>query len=225
MFQLTAVTGFTNQLRLTESHDWVIALLLASCFLYVFMLSSLHRGINLKRFLMQDFADASNVIVTWAIVSLVLCLSAAALISQYVPTVPRFLSLPGFLGLQFNKFGFTFLALVLFYLVKAMLSYLFYQSVGFSRRWNAFCFTATRFYFVLSLVLMGLCISHYYFPIDKSEALIYYISFFGFVFIFKTVYYIFHKNHILPNEWYYKFLYICTLQFIPVLALWKLLFF
>ncbi len=225
MLQITAETPFANQLRLTESYDWVIAILLLSCFLYVFMLSSLHRGINIKRFLMQDITDASNVVITWVIVSFAYCLSVAALISQYVPTVPRFLSLPEVLGLQFNKFGFTFLCLILFYMGKAALSYLFYQSVGFSRRWNSFCFTATRFYFVLSLIIMGLCIGHYYFPIDKSEALVYYILFFGIVFIFKVLFYIFHKNHILPNEWYYKFLYICTLQFIPIMALWKMLFF
>ncbi len=225
MLQLTVETAFANQLRLTENHDWVITLLLGSCFLYIFMLSSLHRGINIRQFLLQDVSDSSNIIITWITVSLVLCLSAATLISQYIPTVPRFLSMPEVLGLQFNKFGFTFFALVLFYMAKALLSYMFYQSVGFSRRWNAFCFTATRFYFVLSLVLIMLCISHYYFPIDKSEALVYYILFFGIVFIFKQVYYIFHKNHILPSEWYYKFLYICTLQFIPILALWKMLFY
>ncbi|MBE2274452.1 MAG: DUF4271 domain-containing protein, partial [Flavobacteriales bacterium] len=27
------------------------------------------------------------------------------------------------------------------------------------------------------------------------------------------------------KKWYYKFLYICTLQIIPVLVLWKVLFF
>lgn len=225
MLQLTVETAFANQLRLTENHDWVITLLLGSCFLYIFMLSSLHRGINIRQFLLQDVSDSSNIIITWITVSLVLCLSAATLISQYIPTVPRFLSLPEVLGLQFNKFGFTFFTLVLFYMAKALLSYMFYQSVGFSRRWNAFCFTATRFYFVLSLIIMGLCIGHYYFPIDKSEALVYYILFFGIVFIFKVLFYIFHKNHILPNEWYYKFLYICTLQFIPIMALWKMLFF
>src|SRR5690606_41783786 len=89
MLQITAETLFANQLRLTESYDWVIAILLLSCFLYVFMLSSLHRGINIKRFLMQDITDASNVVITWIIVSFAYCLSVAALISQYLPTVTR----------------------------------------------------------------------------------------------------------------------------------------
>src|SRR5690606_40676978 len=78
MLQIAAETPFANQLRLTESYDWVIAILLLSCFLYVFMLSSLHRGINIKRFLMQDITDASNVVITWVIVSFAYCLSVAA---------------------------------------------------------------------------------------------------------------------------------------------------
>ena len=52
------------------------------------------------------------------------------------------------------------------------------------------------------------------------------ISFvFAFAFLFKQIYYILHSSNILPQKWYYKFLYICTLQIVPVLVLWKLLFF
>ncbi|TQE61297.1 DUF4271 domain-containing protein, partial [Leptospira interrogans] len=40
----------------------------------------------------------------------------------------------------------------------------------------------------------------------------------------KNLVYIFHNQPILPEKWYYKFLYICTLQIVPVLVLWKFLF-
>ncbi|MDO5616201.1 MAG: DUF4271 domain-containing protein, partial [Cruoricaptor ignavus] len=46
-----------------------------------------------------------------------------------------------------------------------------------------------------------------------------------FLFSFKILFFTFNKNYILPKEWYYKFLYICTLQFAPLFALSKLLFF
>ncbi|WP_232815864.1 DUF4271 domain-containing protein [Chryseobacterium capnotolerans] len=70
-----------------------------------------------------------------------------------------------------------------------------------------------------------LCVTHYYFPIDRNKIFPYYFFFFAFVFIFKVFFYLFHKNKILPEKWYYKFLYICTLQIAPLLLLWKLLFF
>lgn len=217
--------NINNYIRFTENNDWVIILLLCCAFVYVFMMVSLHRDSNIRTFLQQEFSDSSNGFVSWTLVSLVVCLTSSALISQYIPIVPKFIAEVQPFGLQLNKFGFTFYCIVLFYLLKAILSFLFYQSVGFSRRWPMFCFTITRFYFVLSLILIVLCISHYYFPTDKAEALFYYLIFFAIAFIFKLFYYLFHKNHILPTEWYYKFLYICTLQFIPLTALWKVLFF
>ncbi|MCC2590551.1 DUF4271 domain-containing protein [Chryseobacterium sp. MFBS3-17] len=217
--------SISNDVRIPENNDWVIILLLCCAFLYVFMMISLHRDASVKSFLQQEFAESSNLFISWVIVSLVTCLTLAALISQHIPIVPKAVSELQILGLQLNKFGFTFLTLVLFYLCKAALSYLFFQSVGFSRRWPAFTFTATRFYFVLSLFLMAACTGHYYFITHKAEMLHIYVISFALVVIFKQFYYLFHKNQILPPEWYYKFLYICTLQIMPLLALWKLLFF
>jgi hypothetical protein len=44
------------------------------------------------------------------------------------------------------------------------------------------------------------------------------------MFLAKCIFELFHKEPILPKEWYHKILYICTLQILPLLVLAKLLF-
>ncbi|MCS3867760.1 hypothetical protein J3D55_000676 [Chryseobacterium ginsenosidimutans] len=217
--------NITNHIRIPENNDWVIFILLGCIFLYLFMMNIVEREANLKDFLLQKYFDASNNLPSWVITSCVIALTLAVLISQYVPTVPKFVADLQIAGYQLNKFGFCLIAIVLFYLIKSSLGFLFYQSIGDGKKWTVFYFTSTKFYFILSFLLIILCVTHYYFPVDRNKLFLYYLSFFAIVFIFKVFFYLFHKNKILPEKWYYKFLYICTLQIAPLLLLWKLLFF
>ncbi len=216
---------FINQTRIPENNDWVLFILLGCIFLYLFMMNIVEREASLKDFLLQKYFDASNNLPSWVMTSAVTALTLSALVSQYVPTVPEYAANLQVLGYQMNKFGFCLLCVVLFYLVKTSLGYLFFQSIGDGKRWTVFYFTATKFYFILSFLLIILCIMQYYFPVDRNKLFLYYLLFFSFVFIFKVFFYLFHKNRVLPAKWYYKFLYICTLQIAPLLMLWKLLFF
>ncbi|WP_292009704.1 DUF4271 domain-containing protein [Chryseobacterium sp.] len=208
-----------------ENNDWVIFILLGCIFLYIFMMNIIERGAALKDFLMQKYFDSSNNLPNWLIVSCVTTLTLTVMVSQYIPIVPKAVTDLQIAGYQMNKFGYSLFVLIFFYLIKSILGFLFYQSIGDGKKWTVFYFTATKFYFILSFLLIILCIAHYYFPIDKNVIFVYYLLFFCFVFIFKIFFYFFHKNDILPEKWYYKFLYICTLQIIPLLMLWKLLFF
>ncbi|WP_449399845.1 DUF4271 domain-containing protein [Chryseobacterium wanjuense] len=217
--------NITNQIRIPENNDWVIFILLGCIFLYLFMMNIIEREANLKDFLLQKYFDASNNLPSWVITSCVTALTLSVLISQYIPIVPKYIADLQILGYQLNKFGFCLIAIVFFYLIKSTLGFLFFQSIGDGKRWSIFYFTSTKFYFVLSFLLIILCVTHYYFPIDRNKMFLYYLLFFSFVFIFKVFFYLFHKNNILPEKWYYKFLYICTLQIAPLLLLWKLLFF
>jgi len=189
--------------------------------MFIFLL----RDIRIKEFFVQEYADSSNNFLSWAITSAVFCILISVLISQYIPLVPKWVTSIHPFGFELNKFGFTFLSILLFYLLKTSFSYIFYSSVGNSRKWKLFYFTATKFYFGLSLLLMVLIFSHYYFDNKKGEELYFYLIFLMIVFVFKILFYFFHKNQILPVRWYYKFLYICTLQIAPLFALWRLLFF
>ncbi|MCW3160481.1 DUF4271 domain-containing protein [Chryseobacterium oryctis] len=216
--------NFINHVRIPENNDWVIFILLGCVFLFVFMMNIIERDANLKDFLLQKYFDASNNLPSWVITSCVTALTISVLISQYIPFVPKYINDINILGFQLNKFGYTLAVIILFYLIKCALGFLFYQSIGDGKKWSIFYFTSTKFYFVLSFLLIILCIIHYYFNIDRSKVFIYYLLFFGFVFVFKIFFYLFHKNNVLPEKWYYKFLYICTLQIAPLLLLWKLLF-
>jgi hypothetical protein len=217
--------NITNHIRIPENNDWVIFILLGCIFLYVFMMNIIEREANLRDFLLQKYFDASNNLPSWVITSCVTALTLSVLISQYIPIVPKFVADLRLFGFQLNKFGFCLIAVVLFYVLKSSLGFLFFQSIGDGKKWTIFYFTSTKFYFILSFLLIILCVTHYYFPIDRNKMFLYYLFFFSIVFIFKIFFYLFHKNNILPEKWYYKFLYICTLQIAPLLLLWKLLFF
>ncbi len=216
---------FANKVRLTENTDWVIFVLIACVALLLFMMISLQRDSNIREFLLQGFADSSNGFVSWVITSAVFCMAMAALISQYIPVVPKIISDFHPLGFELNKYGYTLFCLLLFYMVRALLGFVFFQATGNQKKWAVFYFTNTRFYFVLSLILLVALVVHYYLGVDKRLMFSIYTVFFAAAFVFKTVYYLLHRNRVLPQQWYYKFLYICTLQIVPVLLLWKVLFF
>ena len=217
--------NFTNHVRIPENNDWVIFILLGCIFLFIFMMNVIERDANLKDFLLQKYFDASNNLPSWVITSCVTTLTLAVLLSQYIPTVPKYVADLQVMGYQMNKFGYTLTVVILFYVLKSSFGFLFFQSIGDGKKWPVFYFTSTKFYFILSFLLIILCVVHYYFPVDRSRIFYYYLLFFSFGFIFKVFFYLFHKNNVLPEKWYYKFLYICTLQIAPLLLLWKLLFY
>ncbi|WHF50899.1 DUF4271 domain-containing protein [Chryseobacterium gotjawalense] len=211
--------------RIVQQNDWVVFILVGCILLYVFMLLYLHRDSSVRVFLMQKYEDSSNNFLSWLIISVVFTLLFAVLISRSVPIVPKRISDIHFFGYELNKFGFTLFSMIVFYGLKSALSYLFYAGTGSMKRWALFQFTASKFYFTLSFVLMALCVYQYFYEVNDLQLFDYCFTGFIGVFIFKIFFYLLSPRHLLPEKWYYKFLYICTLQFAPVLVLWKVLFF
>ena len=78
---------------------------------------------------------------------------------------------------------------------------------------------------VYSVVILIMSFILYYLPIDKQKFFIVGISMVILAFFLKITIYLFHNQRMLPGEWYYKFLYICTLQILPALVMWKFWFF
>ena len=225
MFNILIFAKTLLLVRIVQQNDWVIFIIVGCILLYVFMLLYLHRDSSVKVFLIQKFADSSNNFLSWLIVSIVFTLLFATLISQSIPIVPKKISEIHFFGYELNKFGYTLLALILFYSFKSMMSYIFYSGTGSIKRWALFQFTASKFYFTLSLLVMVLCIYKYFYEVNDLQVFDYFFLGFIAVFIFKVFFYLLSPNEILPEKWYYKFLYICTLQFAPVLVLWRVLYF
>ena len=222
-------------IRLVQHNDWVVFIILGFILLYVFMLLYLHRDSSVKVFLLQKFADSSNNFLSWLIISCVFTVLLATFISPSIPIVPKLVTDIHFFGHELNKFGFTLGALFLFFTLKSSLSYIFYAGTGSLKKWKLFQFSASKFYFVFSLVLMGLCVYQFFYKVNDVQLTgyfkaidlqifdYYFVGFMG-VFVFKIFFYLLSPNKILPQKWYYKFLYICTLQITPVLVLWKVLY-
>ncbi|SFB79089.1 DUF4271 domain-containing protein [Kaistella jeonii] len=211
--------------RITQQNDWVVFIIIGCISLYVFMFRSLQRDSTVKEFLMQKFPDASNNLLSWIIISFVFCLVFAAFISQYIPVVPKKVGNIHVLGYELNKFGFTFLVILGFYFIRNMLTYIFFAGTGTIKKWDLFYFTVSKFYFCISVIIIILCVISYFYPDGDLQRLPFYFGGFLGIFLFKLLFYFFHKSDIMPQKWYYKFLYICTLQIVPVLVLWKVLFF
>lgn len=211
-------------IRIELQNDWVIIIITCCIFLYIFMLQSLRRESTVAEFLLQKFPDSTNNFLSWVIIGTVFCALFSVLISQYIPIVPKLIRSYNVLGYELNKFGFTFLAVGGFYITRSLMTYLFFAATGSGRRWDIFYFTSSKFYFIFSLVILGMCIVEFYFPVHRGQLFSTYISIIGLVFISKIIYYLAHPAGMLPRQWYYKFLYICTLQIVPVLVLWRLFF-
>jgi len=211
-------------IRIVEHNDWVAYCILGSIFVYIILLSVFQRDANVKDFLMQKIEDSSNLTPTWIIVSFVRCLMLALLLSQFVPVIPKAVSDIHIFGLELNKFGFTLITLLIFDFLRNILTFLFYSSVGSNKNLKNLTLIASKFFFLESIGFIILSFILYYYPVDLVQY--FYIIIFLFMgsFILKNLIYIFHNQPILPEKWYYKFLYICTLQIVPVLVLWKFLF-
>ena len=212
-------------IRIVQHNDWVVIILVSCIFLYIFMLLSLRRDSSVTEFLLQKFGDSTNNFLSWIIISIVFVLVLSVFISQNIPVVPQKVAAFQFFGYELNKFGFTFFAVSTFYFLKNILTYVYFAGTGAAKKWEVFYFTASKFYFCFSIVIMVLTLIQYFYLFDRFMMFDVYLAVFAFAFIFKQIYYFFNPTHILPSKWYYKFLYICTLQIVPVLVLWKLLFF
>lgn len=211
--------------RIPEHSDWIVVLLLGSIVLYIVMLQELQRGATLRDFVLQGMADRSNLFPSWLLVSLVHVVMLSALLSQFVPILPRSVERFSVFGWSLNKLGYTFWIIALFYLVKTVFSYLFYAFIGQLNRFKKLYFTASKFYFILTLILMVAVFVKFYVEADQFLFFNIILITAAATFSAKILFYLFHRSGVLPREWYYKILYICTLQFAPMLALWQLLFF
>ena len=161
-----SVLLFTNNIRLPENNDWVVYILLGCTALYLFLMNTLQRDASIKSYLLQDYSESNNVFQSWTVIGIVTTLLVTTIVSQYIPIVPKQISDLQLFGLELNKFGFALLAISTFYLAKSIFSYFFFQSLGVGRKWRLFCYASSKFYLVLSLLLVISCFAHYYFTID-----------------------------------------------------------
>ncbi len=210
--------------RVTENYDWVIVVLLLSVVALLIVFQYLQRDSRFLKFFSQNFIDSGNIFPTWLVVSGVYVLLFATFVSKFLPVIPAEVEKISVMGYSLNKMGYVLLISSLYYVARFFLTFFFYSSIGEDKKWARLYFVTSKFYMFLSFVLIGGILLIYFF--DYSGLLLLRVSFVvAFVlFVFKQFFYLFNRNYILPNNWYYKILYICTLQIIPILALWKTLF-
>ncbi len=211
-------------IRIIENKDWVVGVLLISILVLIVVLQYLQRKRGLKSFFTEPYSESGNIFPTWLLISAVYVALLSTLVSAYVPVLPELVERSSVLGYSLNRFGYALLVISLFYLVRFFFTFFFYSSIGQDRRWGRLYFVTSKFYLALCLLLILAILANYYFPIERLGFLRALVLVSGGLFIFKVLFYSFNRNYILPKEWYYKILYICTLQFTPILALWKLLF-
>ena len=210
--------------RIVENHDWVIFTLLGLGVVYLILFNWVQKEVSFREYLLQSYGEAQNNLLSWVFVSCVFIVSQALLLAQYIPIVPRYVMDNDISGWVPNKIGFMIIILSVYYLLKTLITLLFYRAVTRPKKWMILGFIAQRFYFVESLLIILAVIVHYYLGVDKQQAYLIYIITELVFFVVKNICYFLHKEKPLPEEWYYKILYICTLQILPMLAVWKFVF-
>jgi len=203
----------------------VVYCILGSIFIYIILLSVFQRDENIKDFLTQKIEDSNNLTPSWLIISIVRCVMLSLLLSQFVPVIPKVFSEIQFFGYQINKFGFTLMSVIVFDIIRNMLTFFFYSSIGSGKNLKGLTLVSSKFYFLESIALIIAGFTLYFYPIDPVKYFYFIIGLVVGSFVLKNLIYIFHNQTILPEKWYYKFLYICTLQIVPTLVLWKFLFY
>ena len=212
-------------IRIVEHNDWVVYGILFSIFVFITVLSIFNRDANIKDFLTQKIEDSNNVLPSWVLITIINCLLYSIILSQFIPNVPENISRLGFLGYELNKFGFTFISFLIFYFLKNSFTFLFYTSIGDVKLLKNLTLLSSKYYFLESIAFIFLCFSLFFYPLDLIIFFKIIISTLVFSLILKNLIYLFHNQPILPRKWYYKFLYICTLQIVPAIVLWKYLFY
>lgn len=199
--------------------------ILGSIFIYIILLTVFQRDANIKDFLTQKIEDSNNLTPSWLVISIVRCVMLSLLLSQFVPVIPKVFSEIQFFGYQINKFGFTLMSVIVFDIIRNMLTFFFYSSIGSGKNLKGLTLVSSKFYFLESIALIIAGFTLYFYPIDPVKYFYFIIGLVVGSFVLKNLIYIFHNQNILPEKWYYKFLYICTLQIVPTLVLWKFLFY
>lgn len=212
--------------RILENKDWIIYSIIAIIVLYIFTSRVINKGLSLTDFLFLPKENTGNLYVNYSLISLAYVFILSVFLSPHLPIIPQWVAEHVvFQGYTLNKLGFTFLSFSLFYLSKCLLSYLFFKSSFSIKNWNWFVFKLNKFYGVLVALFTLLTIFEYFTPLTTHISLTHYLGILIIILLAKVMLLLFNRDPVFPNGWYYKFLYICTLQITPYLAIVKFLFF
>lgn len=213
-----------NIIRENTHNQWAIWVVLACLFAMVLLVIFTHQYGSFKKYLLQEYYESASHLTNWIALSIIFWLLQAVLVSPYLPMIPHDLVALHIGDYHLNKLGSVLLCSGLMQFSVSVLGAGLFLTTGNAERWPRYFYAISRFYFVYCLLLVVGIIALYYYPVDRYVFFVLLVTGFGIIFIFKQLYLIFHRLEILPAEWYYKILYICTLQFAPLLALWNYLF-
>lgn len=215
---------FTNILREAPTAEWVTWLLLGCLFALVGSFRLLYQHPNVWQYLRTPMVPSANNLGFYIIVSVICNTLLAALLSGYVSLLPDFIDNLRIAGIGLNRYGYTWWVLGLTDLLRIMLTFLFFTATDTGSRWVHFYYMMGKYLAVYSVLLVGFCCARYFYPVDIylfGQALFIFLA--GCFFI-KIVLALLHRPQVLPGRWYYNILYICALQFAPVLLVAQLLF-
>lgn len=215
---------FINVLRNDPSAEWVAWLLLGCLFILAGSFRLLYQHPTVWHYLKAPQVPSVNNLAFYVIVSGVCTALLAALLSGYVPLLPAWTDELRVAGIGLNPFGYTWWVLSLTDAVRVLLTFLLFSATGNAQRWAHFYYFMAKYQVVYSFPLLVLCIARYFFPVDVYHFGEILLITLGLSFIIKIALTLILRPEVLPSPWYYKLLYICTLQFSPVLLVAQLLF-
>jgi|GEM_PF-87950 len=232
LHKLPYIPNFTSEpnimilIRSVENNDWVILVLLGVASIYATMFRLLNKDQSLLEYMKLPVEYGGNLLMNWVVSGFIYVSVSSVLLFDYVQEIPDFvtdnISLWGY---NFNEFWFIFIVNSVFYIIKCIFSYLFFVVTGNVKRWKTYVFVVNKLFYFAILPTCLLVFIYYFYPINQDYFFNILVIFFFLLLLLKNIFLIVSANKPLPREWYYKFLYICTLQILPHLILWWFLFF
>lgn len=156
-------------------------------------------------------------LVVYSLLSILWIYSISLVLNKYFNTNFIFLK---------NSYDFVFILLfLLIYLNKNAISYLFFKVISSNSRYdlvlkNKFFLSFWKFFASLGLLFINFLL-----PFEISQNYLFLITLIIFIFfeLFEALYLIL-KLSTNSFNWYYKILYLCTLEILPLLTFLKMLF-
>jgi hypothetical protein len=219
-----------EKIRVAPELHWPILALLAILSLYILANTLLNKNMSIGDYLRQTYHPESHYFGQVLLIGLVFTSLLSLWLWPLLPTLPAWLQDIEVMGYVPNKFGYLLACMASYMIIKHLLCWCFYLCSGSLKRWVPYCFSLHKFYLVFSALVVLLIINqyflhveHYFLPKGFDEHRTYGLILVG-MFVTKCIFEFFHQEPILPKQWYHKFLYLCTLQILPLLVLAKLLF-
>lgn len=204
--------------RLTENKDFITYVLLTGLLILIIM-KALFFDVFEETFKLNPEQKSENKLIVGGAITLVFVLFISLIINSLIKEEIAITIFPS----SVSSYLIIVLSLLAFVILKNLFAYLFHIIIdGYESYFNISQIRVTN----ASWLMMGslfLVLYYFYSPFDKTYFLYITIGFFVTIKAVEWLYYLLKKFANNNLQWYYKIVYLCTFEILPVVIILKVL--